>query len=377
MKTIAIDAVGIDRVGGGRTSILSLLRYIFALDQETRYLVLVSEYEVALKSFSNVRQIIVPIANRFAARIYLQIMLPILVQREQVNLVHFAKNLGVIGLSCPYLVTVHDLTVLHLREYYSLVDVVYWRLIEPLTVRYAAKVIAVSQDTARDIRKFYRVSEQNISVIPWAPQEQFVPIRDSSILETLRQRYSLPDQYLLFVGILAKKKNLPTLLKAFALLRSQHTDVPDLVVIGRRYPQSDDNLSVHLVHELGLDAHVHFIGSVPDEDLPLFYNGAKLYVLPALHEGFGIPCLEAMACGVPVVTTRVGAIPEVVGDAALLVNDPLDFVELCASIERALYDDALRREMTQRGLKRASDFSWKKSAQKMLDIYHSLLNYGE
>lgn len=373
MRTIAIDAVGINRVGGGRTSILNLLWNVFVIDHSTRYLVLLSEYEPSLESFSNVEQIRMPIANRFLVRVYLQVMLPALVRREQVDLVHFTKNLGVFGLPCPYIVTVHDLTALILDDQHAFSDVLYWKLIEPLTVRRAAQVVAVSHDAAKDVERFYGVPQQSIEVIHWAPLARFVPVQDTSRLEDLRQRYNLPERYVLFVGILAKKKNLPTLLKGLAHLRSRMSDAPDLVIVGRRYPQSDDTVSAALVGQLGLDRHVHFVGSVPDEDLPLFYAASELYLLPSLHEGFGIPSLEAMACGVPVIVTPTGALPEVVGDAALVLDDPMDAAGLCAAMERLLRDETLRQEMTRRGFKRAAAFSWERSACRMLEVYHAVL----
>lgn len=373
MRTIAIDGVGIDLAGGGRTSVLNLLLNMFALDPKSRYLVLLSKDEPALRVFPNVDQFTMPISNRFAVRLYLQFRLRSLVLREGVDLVHFAKNLGTFALPCPYVVTVHDLTTLLHKELQKPADVLYWRLIEPLTVRRAAQVVAVSHDAARDVERFYRVPKQSIEVIHWAPHERFVPVRDQQQIEDLRRRYGLLRPFVLFLGILAKKKNLPTLLRAVAHLHSRGPDAPDLVVVGRGYPQSGDTESVPLVSELGLGDAVHFVGAVPDEELPLFYSASQAYVLPSLHEGFGIPCLEAMACGTPVITTHGGALPEVAGDAAVLVNEPLDHLELSEALERVVYDQDLRQDLITRGFRRASEFSWEDSARKMLSVYESVL----
>lgn len=373
MKTIAIDAVGIDRVGGGRTSILNLLRGVFELDSDTRYILLLSEKESSLAQFSNVAQLAMPIGNRFGVRMYMQLMLPYLVAREKIDLVHFTKNLGVFGLGCPYVVTVHDLTALVLRDQHTSADVMYWRFIEPWTVRKAAKVVTVSHDAAKDVEAFYGVPAKDIEVIYWAPLPRFVPIDDHDRLQDLRRRYDLPQRYILFLGILAKKKNLPTLLKSLARLRARRPEAPDLVVVGRRYPQSEDTESLSLMRALGLEAHVHFVGSVPDEDLPLFYSAAELYVLPSLHEGFGIPCLEAMACRTPVIVTRGGSLPEIVGDAGWIVDDPLDDEALSEGIDHMVYDPSLRADMIRRGSERVLEFSWEKAAQRQLDVYRSVL----
>ena len=369
---ILIDAIGINRVGGGRTAIHTLLENMLRLDHETSFIVMVSEREPSWDKYRNVRQIIIS-GGRFAVRVCLQCWLPIWARREGVALVHFTKNLGVFGLPCPYVVTIHDLTTLLLRDQHTLLDVIYWKWVEPLTIRNADRVVAVSHDAAGDVERFYGVPQQSIEVIHWAPHARFAPIRDLHKLAGLRQRYRLPGRYILFVGILAKKKNLPTLLRCMAHLHSRVPRAPDLVVVGRRYPQSDDMVSASMVNQLGLGNHVHFVGSVPDEDLPLFYAASELYVLPSLHEGFGIPCLEAMACGVPVIVTRSGALPEIVGDAALVVDDPLDAAGLCTATERLLYDEALRQEMTRRGFERVTAFSWERSAQKMLDVYRTVV----
>jgi glycosyltransferase involved in cell wall biosynthesis len=375
-RTVMIDALGIDQVGGVRTGIHNLLGAVFRLERELRFTVLLSKREPLWDEYRNVRQMIVRARHRFFLRILLQCQLPIWARRQRAGLVHFTKNLGVFGLSCPYIVTVHDLTTLRLSGHHTHADVVYWRWIEPRTVRGAARVVTVSHDTARDVERFYGISTRQIEVIYWAPHERFAPIRDAPRLENMRRRYHLPERYILFVGILAKKKNLPTLLRALAQLRARMPGAPDLVVAGREYPQSADIVSTALARELGLVENVHFAGAVPDEDLPLFYSGSELYILPSLHEGFGIPCLEAMACGVPVIVTRAGALPEIVGDAALVVDSPLDAAGLSMAMERLLRDGALREEMIGRGYRRAGSFSWERSAQRMLDVYYSVLDGG-
>jgi glycosyltransferase involved in cell wall biosynthesis len=372
MNKIVIDALGIHKVGGGRTAIQTLLERVFRLDEETPFVVLVSAHEPSWDRYTNVQQRIIG-KGRFAVRLYLQCRLPVWVRRENVALVHFTKNLGVFGLPCPYIVTVHDLTTLLLREQHSFPDVAYWRWVEPRTVRGAARVVTVSHTTAVDVERFYGVPLQNIEVIRWAAHERFMPMEDPRRLIDLHQRYSLPERFILFIGILAKKKNLPTLLRSLAHLHARRPDAPDLVVVGRQYPQSDDTESIPLMHQLGIGEHVHFVGSVPNDDLPLFYSASELYVLPSLHEGFGIPCLEAMACGTPVIASRAGALPEVVSDAAWLLDDPMDDTALGVALERVLYDEHLRQDLIQQGFRRAALFSWEEAARKMLDVYRSVM----
>lgn len=377
MTTILIDAVGINRPGGGRTAILNLLRHVAILDSATRYLILLSQEEPELRPYTNVQQMIMPAVDRFRMRLYLQWLLPKLARRAQADLVHFSKNLGVFGLPCPYVVTVHDLTTLRFPEQNSPADVWYWRLVEPLTVRGAHRVVAVSHDTAADIERFYGVPQSTIRVIGWAPHPRFTTHRNEAQIAEVRRRYSLPERFVLFLGILARKKNLPTLLRAIAQLQVTLSDPPDLVVVGRHYSQSDDKESPSLVNELKLGRHVHFTGPVPDEDLPPLYWGAEAYVLPSFHEGFGIPLLEAMACGTPVITTRGGALPEVGGTAALIVDDPLDASAFASAISQLRVDSALRARMIASGLDRAASFSWEQSAREMIAVYQDVMKHGE
>lgn len=372
MPKVFIDAIGTHQVGGGRTAIHTLLENMLTLDRETKYVVLGSEHEPSWDRFDNVEQRVVA-GGRFAVRLALQRQLPRWARDERAGLVHFTKNLGCLRLPCPYVVTIHDLTTLLLPEQHSFADVAYWRWVEPWTIRKAARVVSVSHTTAADIERFYQVPRTSIEVIGWAAHERFAPVRDAAQLEQLRLRHHLPERFVLFLGILAKKKNLPTLLRALAYLRSTRPDAPDLVIVGRGYPQSGDAESVPLVGELGLGENVHFVGAVPDDELPLFYSAADAYVLPSLHEGFGIPCLEAMACGTPVVTTHGGALPEVAGDAAILVEQPMDHAELSAALERVIFDQGFRQDLIARGFRRASEFSWADSARRMLGVYDSVL----
>lgn len=373
-KKIFIDALGIHRVGGGRTSIYTLLDHVFRLDSQTPYVVLLSAPEPTWDSYHNVEQRILT-GNRFAVRLDLQRKLPLWTRREGAGLAHFSKNLGVFGLPCPSVVTVHDMTTLLLSEQHTWVDVAYWRWIEPLTVRRAAQVVTVSHDAADDVARFYGVPREEIEVIYWAAHPRFEPLDDPERLADLRQRYDLPPdrQLILFLGSLAKKKNLPTLLRAFARLRDKRAEPLDLVVVGRHYPQSDDTESLPLIDELELGKHVYFVGSVPDDDLPLFYNAAAVYVLPSLHEGFGIPCLEAMACGTPVIATTGGALDEVVGDAGWIIEDPRDDLALTVALERFLYDEEMRAAVVEKGYQRVASFSWERSAEKMLALYESVM----
>jgi len=348
---------------------LNLLRSLFAMDRENRYLVFLSAYEESLGGFGQVEQRIANVRNRFLVRIWMQAFLPVFLRKEKVDLVHYTKNLGAFLTPCKMVITIHDLTTLILKETHSAIDVLYWRIVEPLMIKQADEIIAVSHETKRDIMKMYQVPENKITVIPWAPSESFRILDDVAAINKVRAKYGLPIKFILFVGILAKKKNLSTLIRSFALLKRDDGLPHKLVVVGRKYQQSDDRRVLALVRDLDLENEVIFTGPVPDADLPALYNASDLFVIPSLHEGFGIVCLEAMACGVPVVASRTGALPEVVGEAGILVGDPTDEEQLAQAMGRVLWDIDLRKELIAKGLERAKMFSWEKVAQQTMWVY--------
>ena len=195
---------------------------------------------------------------------------------------------------------------------------------------------------------------------------RFQPVADKAALKSVRRRLKLDDAYILHVGTIEPRKNLSTLVRAYARLRREHRLTPELVLAGE--PGWMYQPTVRLVEELGLRNSVHFIGRVPAAELPAVYSAADLLVFPSLYEGFGLPPLEAMTCGTPVVASNVSSLPEVVGDAGLLV-DPRDETALAEAMFRALTDTDLRQQMRERGLQRAKGFSWERCARETLAVY--------
>jgi glycosyltransferase involved in cell wall biosynthesis len=194
------------------------------------------------------------------------------------------------------------------------------------------------------------------------------PLEDTAALATLAGKYGLPEEIILYVGTLEPRKGLDTLLDAYARLAGEVCH--HLVIAGKRGWYTD--LLFRLVERLGIAGRVHFTDYVPDEDLPGLYNLADLFVFPSRYEGFGLPPLEAMACGVPVITTTAASLPEVVGDAALLVS-PGDAEALAAALRRGLVDAGLRADLRGRGVKRARCFTWEATARRTLQVYEELL----
>lgn len=196
----------------------------------------------------------------------------------------------------------------------------------------------------------------------------FQPLEEVNITKVLK-KYKINQPYILYVGSFDARKNLLGLLNAFSKLR-QHLPAWKLVIVGARKWKSTPVFEV--VQRLQLEEYVHFTGFVEEADLPALYNGADLFVFPSLYEGFGLPVLEAMACGIPVVTSNTSSLPEVAGDAALLV-DPMDVEAIAAAMQQVLSDPGLAAELRRRGLEQASKFSWERTARETLAVYEKVL----
>jgi glycosyltransferase involved in cell wall biosynthesis len=269
-----------------------------------------------------------------------------------------------------YVATVHDMIPLLwpqwvTRKHRLVVTAAYYRLRHQ-----ADMVITPSEATKADIMRHLQIDPQRIAVIPWGCDERFQPGGDPEHFAAMQQRYRLPAQYLLFVGTLEPRKNLTTLLHAYAMLRAEWPGEDlKLVVAGRTGWLYTDIFDT--VKTLALDEEVIFTGFVDDEDLPDLYRGAQLFVFPSLYEGFGLPILEAMASGVPVITSATASMPEVAGDAAILI-DPHDSEAIAEGMAQVLAEDRLRQAMIQKGLARARRFTWDTVAQNTLEVYAAL-----
>ncbi len=264
--------------------------------------------------------------------------------------------------------TVHDLIPFVMPASSTTLDRLIYRHWLPRALPRVDAVLTDSQCSRQDIMAHLSLPPDRVHVIPLAAGASFRPLAPEAVRPVLA-RHGIDGPYLLFVGSQAPRKNLPRLLEAFARLR-RWSDRWRLVVVGAG-PRPPAAIAAQ-IHRLGLADGVHVAGRVPEEDLPALYNGADLFVFPSLYEGFGLPVLEAMACGVPVVTADRSSLPEVAGDAALLV-DPTDVEAIAAALRRVLADEALAASLRARGLARAATFSWERTARETVAVYESVL----
>jgi glycosyltransferase involved in cell wall biosynthesis len=268
-------------------------------------------------------------------------------------------------------VTVHDLGYHYHPEAHTTWQNIYLRWSTRHNARNASHLLADSQATRRDLERYYGTPPAKISVVYPGLDEKLAPVTKPDLLTAVRERYGLDEPYLLYVGTLQPRKNLVRLVQAFARLpsllagRDDPRPTPRLVLAGKKGWLYDEIAGQ--VRSLGLEGQVLLTGYVPQADLPALLSGALAFVYPSLYEGFGLPVLEAMACGTPVICSNSSSLPEVAGDAALLVN-PHEPEALAQAMLRLVTDAELRGELAERGLKQARRFSWRRCARETMAV---------
>lgn len=275
------------------------------------------------------------------------------------------------GVPGPIVLTLHDLIPLVKPQYWSGPSRWLYRWMHRLALRAAARIITPSIATQTDLIRLFGVKPDRIRVVPEAVDDRFRPASIDQVT-ALKSKYQLPVPYLLYVGINKPPKNLVRLIEAYARVVQQNSNFAyDCVVAGAwddRYPQAQQRSG-----ELGLADRVHFIGSIADADLPALYSSADVFVTASLYEGFGLPILEAMACGTPVISSRASSLPEVIGDAGLLF-DPTDVEAIAIAIQQIASDSQLRMNLKQRGFDRAKQFTWAQAADRTIEVYQEAIS---
>lgn len=283
------------------------------------------------------------------------------------TLFHATEHLLLPLRGVPTVLTVHDLIFRRYPAHHKRLNRWYLNATMPLFCRRADAIIAVSEQSKRDVVAAYGIPAEKITVIYEAADPRFCP-QPAATVAAARARYNLPGRYLLFVGTIEPRKNLGRLLAAFERLHAAGlTDA--LVIVGKRGWLYDDFFA--RLENSPAKGAVIFPGFVPDADLPAVYAGAQALAFPSEFEGFGLPVLEAMACGAPVVCSNTSSLPEVTGSAALLV-DPLDVDALTDALRCVLADPALAADLRARGLAQAARFSWERAAAETLAVYHQV-----
>lgn len=272
----------------------------------------------------------------------------------------------------PTVFTLGDLTFLSHAQTHARLNRTFLRLMMPLFLRRADGIIAISASTQRDMEAQYGPLATPSRVIYPGVHSRFHLVADDRLLAQVRARYNLPERFVLYVGTIEPRKNLPVLIRAFqqAALEDQVAiEDAKLVISGKKGWMYEKTFAQ--VQALGLEDRVIFTGFIPDDDLPALFSLADLFVFPSQYEGFGLPVLEAMACGTPVITSNLSSLPEVAGDAALLVS-PTDIAGLAGAIRRVMGDAGLRLSMAEKGMAQVARFSWRRCALETVAFYEEI-----
>lgn len=380
---VAIDAhmVG-ERETGNETYTLNLVRALLALPREVTHpldFVLYTTHPARLQAqLAPVHHPRVHQIRPAAAPLRIPFAMPAATRRDRIGLLHVTYVAPPVG-TCPFVVTVHDISYTRYPQFFSPRDRWMLSTLVPMTMRRAACIITVSNHARREIVDRYGIASARVAVTYEAAAEQFVPVADPAQRETVRARYGLPaaaaGRYFFALGNLQPRKNMARLIEAFARLR-RHGDVDDvhLVIAGKAMWRESEVYAA--VEQAQLTDRVHFVGYVADEDLPALYSGALAFVYPSLYEGFGLPPLEAMACGTPVICSNAASLPEVVGDAAQLII-PTDVDGLAGALYALASDAGLRAALIDQGHHRAAQFSWRRCAEETLAVYRAALKMGQ
>jgi glycosyltransferase involved in cell wall biosynthesis len=343
--------------------ILRLTRALAALDRENEYFLFQSRKDssrlVDAPNFHR-RVLWTPSHYRFERLTMTAEMLP-----HSLDVFHSPDFIPPHRLRAPNVITVHDLAFLLYPRFLTPEAARYYGQIDHAS-RSAAHIIAVSQSTKRDVTRLLGVPEDKVTVIYEAAHSTPQPILPEEARAHVKTKYGIEGDFILFVSTIEPRKNLPTLLAAYSKLRESYQTTAQLIVAGHKgwlTEEVDQAMDKYKLHH-----QVCFLGSVPTAELAYLYHAARVFALPSFYEGFGLPPLEAMASGTPVIVSNVSSLPEVVGDAGLLL-DPNDVDAWAVALQRVLTDNALHAELSAKGLKRAANFSWERAARETLDVY--------
>ncbi len=352
---------------------LSLLEALMGLGQGNDFLVYLNKgSDIPLDGSLVKKTTWGPLDSHTLGDLWEHFVLPSELRRERVEVYHGTNGrLPAIRSSASYVVTIHDLTPLVFPEFYTSRYSYYASKATRISARTADIIVTPSEWTKKDVVRMLGVSPSKVRVTHEGVSPRFTMLDREESLRSLSEKYGVKRGFILFVGRLEKKKNVGTLMRSYRILMDRDGFDSQLVLVGGRTWIHQEILDC--VRENRIEEGIVFVADAGHEELPLFYSAASVFVLPSLHEGFGLPILEAMACGTPVVTSNVSSMPEVAGDAAVLVN-PRDPDCIAEGIRAALFDSGRREGLVSRGLERVRDFTWEITARKTFEVYKECIH---
>jgi glycosyltransferase involved in cell wall biosynthesis len=368
---IAIDAHAVGtKLGGNESYAVNLIEALAQIDSINSYTIYVTTHEARDRFSNRWSNFKVRSTLPHTPLIRIPLTLSAELRKHPVDVLHVQFTAPPFC-PCPVVVSIHDLSFEHLPQTFKRRSRTQLRLTVRHSARRAARILSLSQHTRRDIVETYGIDSNRIEAIPLAAPDHFSAVTDNSELQRVRHNYGIVGDYILSVGSIQPRKNLARLVKAYASLRGNCSaeTLPKLVLVGKCAWLYDETLRT--LNEMGVKDTVVLTGYVPETDLPALYSSALCFVYPSYFEGFGLPPLEAMKCGTPVIVGNRTSLPEVVGDAALKV-DPFDVDAIASALGKLINDSELRKKLSQMGQERASTFTWRETARQTLRVYQEV-----
>jgi glycosyltransferase involved in cell wall biosynthesis len=365
---IAIDAHSVgNKLGGNESYATNLIEALAEIDNVNQYKIFVTTREARDRFSDRWPNFQVRATLPHTPFIRIPLTLSAELRRNRVDVLHVQFTAPPFS-PCPVVVSIHDLSFEHLPQTFKRRSRMQLRMTVRRSARNAAQIIALSEHARMDLINTYHLIPEKVNVVPLAAPAAFAPVRDDNELQRVRQTYGIDGDYILSVGSIQPRKNLRRLIEAYSVLRHAQPEckLPQLVLVGKNAWLYDETLRA--LKDTDVGASILLTGYVPESDLPALYSGALCFIYPSYYEGFGLPPLEAMKCGAPVIVGNRTSLPEVVGDAALMI-DPFDVNAIAGAIQKMITDSEFRSELRVKGLERAKEFDWKETARQTLAVY--------
>lgn len=368
---IGIDMRMLNWSGIGRYT-HNLVDGLMRIDKDNEYILFLNEDDIDSYTITNENFSKKPLSSKvFSLEGHYQLTSSL--WRERLDLFHSLHFPVPLLWKHNLVTTIHDLIpLIYPKSLPSRMSRIYCYVMMRTAARKSRRVIANSYCTGRDIVRYLKIPESKVKVIYEGVNENYHPVENESRLRKVKKRYKTSEKFIFYLGQWKPHKNILRLMRAFHRLKIK-TGIPHKLLIGGRKDPNYGEIPA-LARNLGLEKDIIFTGYIPEEDLPVLYSAAKLFIFPSLYEGFGLPVLEAMACGIPVVSSNTSSLPEIAGDAAIFVN-PYSTEEIAQAMQEVLRDEKLRQKLIQKGLARARLFVWEKTSRETLHVYEEVDKY--